>query len=73
MVAATARSGPAPSGSTYSAARASFDSGSFVMASVNEPSRRPASSTATMSGERPDWLTPTTSAPASEGPAQYTV
>ncbi len=71
FVAATASSGPAPRSMVVSAASASADSGSFVMASVGAPCRRPASMTATTSGEAPDWLMPTTSDRSSRGSAPY--
>ena len=68
-MAATARSSPAWSGSTSSAASASGDRGSLVIASVRAPWRRPSRTTSTMSGDCPDWLMPITSASAIAGRA----
>ncbi len=54
-----------------SAAVASAEAGSFVMASVGTPCRRPRSITATTSGDAPDWLMPMTSDRSSRGCAPY--
>ena len=67
FVAATACSGPAASATTCSAASASGLVGSFVIERVGTPWRRAASTTPTTSGERPDWLMPTTSARVNRG------
>ncbi len=67
LVAATASSGPAPRSIDVSAAVANGEVGSLVMASVGAPWRRPASITATTSGDAPDWLIPTTSERSSLG------
>jgi hypothetical protein len=61
LVAATACSGPATVSITSSAASASGESPSLVMARVNAPWRRPSSTTLMMSGDCPDCETATTS------------
>ena len=63
LVAGTACSSPAPSASTTSLAAASGDSGSLVIATARPPVARSRSTTSTISGVAPDWLTPTTSQP----------
>src|SRR5262249_56074159 len=73
FVAATARSSPAWSGSTQSAASASGERGSLVMASVGRPWRFASSSTATTSGDAPDCEMPITAAASRFGGASYTV
>jgi hypothetical protein len=60
FVAATARSSPARRSMQASATRASGESGVLVMAIVGAPMRRAASTTATTSGDAPDWLIPST-------------
>ena len=67
LVAATARSSPAWRQSVHSAARASGDDGSFVIASVGRPWRRASVRTATTSGEAPDCEIAIASAPSSRG------
>ena len=69
MVAAIDRSGPADMSIVHSAAAASAEPVSLVIATVGAPWRRAASTTATMSGEAPDWLIATTSAWARRGSA----
>jgi len=70
FVAATARSGPQRSRNVALAARASFDRGPFVIASVKARSRRASATTAATSGELPDCEMPTTAPPANDGPAR---
>ena len=62
-VAATARSSPAPSGSTASASCASSEPGSFVTATVKAPPRRAWRRYSTTSGVCPDWDSATTVEP----------
>ena len=69
LVAAIARSGPAPSAIVRSAAADNADPGSLVMAIVGAPWARAAATTATISGEAPDWLMPITRASATSGAA----
>ena len=69
LVAAIARSGPADSAMVQSAAAASGEAGSLVSATVGAPWRRAASTTATMSGDAPDWLMAMTSVCSSRGSA----
>ena len=69
LVAAIARSGPAPSAIVRSAAAASAESGSLVMAIVGAPWARASAMTPTMSGDAPDWLMPMTSASRTSGAA----
>ena len=69
FVAATASSGPASRDRTWSAAVASGEPGSFVIAIDGAPCRRASSRTATMSGDSPDWEMPMTSASAIRGGA----
>ena len=64
FVAATASSGPALSGNTASAAAASAESGSFVIATVNAPLVFARSTYSTTSGVRPDWDSASTVEPA---------
>ena len=61
--------GPARTSTTWSAVSASGESASLVSATVSAPCRRASSTTATMSGERPDCEMPTTSASAMFGRA----
>ena len=72
LVAAIARSGPADRSSVQSARSASGEDGSLVSATVGAPWRRAASTTATMSGEAPDWLMARTRVRVSRGSAPYT-
>ena len=67
FVAATARSWPAQSATTRSAATASRDVGSFVIAIVGQPWARASETTAAMSGDAPDCEMPMTSADSSRG------
>ena len=69
LVAAIASSGPADRSSVQSARSASGDDGSLVRATVGAPCRLAASTTATMSGDAPDWLTASTRARRSAGSA----
>ena len=63
LVAATARSTPAPVGSTRCATPASVLSGSLVMASVNAPAERARATYSATSGVSPLWLMPITRQP----------
>ena len=63
----TTLSGPAARSTASSAAAASGESGSLVMATVRAPWRRASSTTPTTSGERPDCEMPTTRARATSG------
>ena len=56
---------------TCSAAWASADPGSLVIAIVGWPWRRAASTTPTTSGDAPDWLMPITSDRANTGSTWY--
>ena len=60
LVAATDCSSPASSGSISSAADASAEPGSFVIATVSAPRARARSTYDTTSGVRPDCESPTT-------------
>ena len=71
FVAAMARSGPARRSMVVSAAAASGEAGSLVMAMVGAPCARPAAMTPTTSGEAPDCEMPMTSERSSRGRAPY--
>ena len=71
LVAAIARSGPAPRSRTCSAVVASAEPGSLVIAIVGRPWRRAASTTPTTSGDAPDWLIPMTSDRENTGSTWY--
>jgi hypothetical protein len=72
LVAATLRSSPTPSGRTRSAARASGEVSSLVIASARAPPRRAPSIADTMSGDWPDWEMPMASASRTSGLRLYT-
>ena len=72
-MAGTASSRPAWMWSASSAAAASGEAGSFVIATVSAPLRRAASTTATTSGLWPDCEIATTSPPRQSSLAPYTV
>ncbi len=71
-MAATARSSPACSGTTRSAACASGLPSTFTRAQVSAPAARARVSASTRSGLPPDWLIARTSAPRRSRSAPYT-